>query len=165
MPVSKLAHYSIRTTDLAQSCRFYERILGFKQGYRPPFDFPGAWLYKGGDEADFGTVHIIGVDPNNPAGLTAYLGDKPLPASGTGTGTGTVDHIAFLAASVEQMWETLKAEGIAYRERTVPSLGLHQVFIEDPSGVTIELNFPAEEISRLAETQPAIAQTTISAGE
>jgi catechol 2,3-dioxygenase-like lactoylglutathione lyase family enzyme len=163
MPVSKLAHYSIRTTDLAQSCRFYERILGFKQGYRPPFDFPGAWLYKGGDEADFGTVHIIGVDPNNPAGLTAYLGDKPLPASGTGTGT--VDHIAFLAAGVEQMWETLKAEGIAYRERTVPSLGLHQVFIEDPSGVTIELNFPAEEISRLAETQPAIAQTTISAGE
>jgi catechol 2,3-dioxygenase-like lactoylglutathione lyase family enzyme len=162
MPVSKLAHYSIRTTDLEQSCRFYERILGFRQGYRPPFDFPGAWLYKGGDEADFGTVHIIGVDPHNPAGLTAYLGDKPLPASGTGTGT--VDHIAFLATGVEQIWEKLKAEGIAYRERTVPSLGLHQVFIEDPSGVTIELNFPAEEISRLLEAQPAIAQATLSAG-
>ncbi|MBU7437923.1 VOC family protein [Paraburkholderia fungorum] len=160
MPVSKLAHYSIRTTDLEQSCRFYERILGFRQGYRPPFDFPGAWLYNGGDEADFGTVHIIGVDPHNPAGLAAYLGDKPLPASGTGT----VDHIAFLATGVEQIWETLKAEGIAYRERTVPSLGLHQVFIEDPSGVTIELNFPAEEISRLVEAQPATAQATLSAG-
>lgn len=161
MPVSKLAHYSIRTTDLEKSCRFYERILGFRRGYRPPFDFPGAWLYKGGDEADFGTVHIIGVDPDNPAGLTAYLGDKALPESGTGT----VDHIAFLATGVEAMWKTLQAEHIAYRERTVPSLGLHQVFIEDPSGVTIELNFPAEEISRLSEAHPATTQATASVGD
>jgi catechol 2,3-dioxygenase-like lactoylglutathione lyase family enzyme len=58
MPVTKLAHYSIRTTDLKKSCRFYERILGFKQGYRPPFDFLGVWLYQGDDERDFGTVHI-----------------------------------------------------------------------------------------------------------
>ncbi|MDN7478014.1 VOC family protein [Burkholderia multivorans] len=146
MPVSKLAHYSIRTLDLERSCRFYERVLGFKRGYRPPFDFPGAWLYKGGDEADYGTVHIIGVDPSNTDGLTAYLGDKDLPA----TGTGTVDHIAFLATGVEAMWQTLRTENIAWRDRTVPSLGLHQVFIEDPSGVTIELNFPAAEVAGLA---------------
>ncbi|THJ52220.1 glyoxalase [Burkholderia sp. LS-044] len=146
MTVSRLAHYSIRTLDLERSCRFYERVLGFKRGYRPPFDFPGAWLYKGGDESDYGTVHIIGVDPANPDGLAAYLGDKALPASGTGT----VDHIAFLATGVEAMWDTLRAEHVAWRDRTVPSLGLHQVFIEDPSGVTIELNFPAAEVAGLA---------------
>ncbi|KVL15414.1 glyoxalase [Burkholderia cepacia] len=146
MTVSRLAHYSIRTLDLERSCRFYERVLGFKRGYRPPFDFPGAWLYKGGDESDYGTVHIIGVDPANPDGLAAYLGDKTLPASGTGT----VDHIAFLATGVESMWDTLRAEHVAWRDRTVPSLGLHQVFIEDPSGVTIELNFPAAEVAGLA---------------
>ncbi|KVF60145.1 VOC family protein [Burkholderia cepacia] len=149
MTVSRLAHYSIRTLDLERSCRFYERVLGFKRGYRPPFDFPGAWLYKGGDESDYGTVHIIGVDPANPDGLAAYLGDKTLPASGTGT----VDHIAFLATGVEAMWDTLRAEHVAWRDRTVPSLGLHQVFIEDPSGVTIELNFPAAEVAGL--TLPA----------
>ncbi|AOI61993.1 glyoxalase [Burkholderia diffusa] len=146
MPVSRLAHYSIRTLDLERSCRFYERVLGFKRGYRPPFDFPGAWLYKGGDEADYGIVHIIGVDPANPDGLAAYLGDKALPASGTGT----VDHIAFLATGVEATWRTLRAENVPWRDRTVPSLGLHQVFIEDPSGVTIELNFPAAEVEGLA---------------
>ncbi|HEF5153472.1 glyoxalase/Bleomycin resistance /Dioxygenase superfamily protein [Burkholderia multivorans] len=146
MPVSKLAHYSIRALDLEKSCRFYERVLGFRRGYRPPFDFPGAWLYKGGDEADYGTVHIIGVDPSNPDGLAAYLGDKNLPAAGTGT----IDHIAFLATGVEAMWQTLRSENIAWRDRTVPSLGLHQVFIEDPSGVTIELNFPAAEVAGLA---------------
>lgn len=146
MPISRLAHYSIRTLDLEKSCRFYERVLGFKRGYRPPFEFPGAWLYKGGDEADYGTVHIIGVDPANPDGLAAYLGDKDMPA----TGTGTVDHIAFLATGVQQIWDTLRAENIAWRDRTVPSLGLHQVFIEDPSGVTIELNFPAAEVAHLS---------------
>lgn len=149
MTVSRLAHYSIRTLDLERSCRFYERVLGFKRGYRPPFDFPGAWLYKGGDESDYGTVHIIGVDPANPDGLAAYLGDKTLPASGTGT----VDHIAFLATGVQAMWDTLRAEHVVWRDRTVPSLGLHQVFIEDPSGVTIELNFPAAEVAGL--TLPA----------
>lgn len=149
MAVTKLAHYSIRTADLERSCAFYERILGFRRGYRPPFDFPGAWLYMDDDERDFGTVHIIGIDPNNPAGLSAYLGDKALREAGTGT----VDHIAFLATGVAAMWETLRAEGIAWRDRTVPSLGLHQVFIEDPSGVTIELNYPAEEVAGLTLSQ------------
>ncbi|AQV97929.1 glyoxalase [Cupriavidus necator] len=159
MALTRLAHFSIRTTDLERSCAFYERILGMRRGYRPPFDFPGAWLYMGDDERDYGTVHIIGVDPGNPAGLSAYLGDKSLPASGTGT----LDHIAFLATGVRQMWETLRAEGIPWRDRTVPSLGLHQVFIEDPSGVTIELNYPATEVAGLALPNGAQASTGVMA--
>ncbi|TDF60126.1 VOC family protein [Cupriavidus sp. L7L] len=152
MALTKLAHFSIRTIDLERTCAFYESILGFRRGYRPPFDFPGAWLYMGDDERDYGTVHIIGVDPDSADGLSAYLGDKTLPASGTGT----LDHVAFLATDVQQMWATLRAEGIAWRDRTVPSLGLHQVFIEDPSGVTIELNYPAAEVAGLE--QPNAAQ-------
>ncbi|WP_454731332.1 MULTISPECIES: VOC family protein [Cupriavidus] len=155
MALSKLAHFSIRTTDLERSCAFYERVLGFRRGYRPPFAFPGAWLYMGGDEGSYGTVHIIGIDPDDPAGLTAYLGDKPVSEPGTGT----LDHIAFLATGVAQMWQTLRAEGIAWRDRTVPSLGLHQVFIEDPSGVTIELNYPAGEVAGLDLPAEAQART------
>jgi hypothetical protein len=111
------------------------------------------------DERDYGTVHIIGIDPDNPSGLSAYLGDKSLPVSGTGT----LDHIAFLATGVRQMWETLRAEGIAWRDRTVPSLGLHQVFIEDPSGVTIELNYPATEVAGLDLPDGAQASTGVMA--
>ncbi|WP_420995023.1 VOC family protein [Cupriavidus sp. 30B13] len=155
MALGRLAHFSIRTTDLERSCAFYERVLGFRRGYRPPFEFPGAWLYLGGDESSFGTVHIIGVDPDNPSGLSAYLGDKSMPAPGTGT----LDHIAFLATGVAQMWQTLHAEGIAWRDRTVPGLGLHQVFLEDPSGVTIELNYPAEEVAGLELPGQARAKT------
>ncbi|QET05778.1 glyoxalase [Cupriavidus pauculus] len=156
MALTKLAHYSIRTTDLERSCAFYERVLGFRRGYRPPFDFPGAWLYLGDDEREFGTVHIIGVDPNDSAGLARYLGDRGTPA----TGTGTLDHIAFLATGVTEMWARLRAEGIAWRDRTVPSLGLHQVFIEDPSGVTIELNYPAAEVAGLTLPEQTQASAT-----
>jgi catechol 2,3-dioxygenase-like lactoylglutathione lyase family enzyme len=144
MPVTKLAHYSVRTTDLEGSCRFYTRVLGFRQGTRPPFAFPGAWLYQDADEADFGVVHIIGIDNDSPDGLVGYLGDKDVHRL---RGSGAVDHLAFLATGLAEMRETLRREQLQFRERTVPDLHLHQVFLEDPSGVTIELNFPAHEVA------------------
>jgi catechol 2,3-dioxygenase-like lactoylglutathione lyase family enzyme len=142
MPINKLAHYSLRTPDLDASRRFYTQVLGFKEGYRPAFHFPGVWLYRGGDEDDFGVVHLIGIDRDNPAGLVDYLGDKAETAL---RGSAAVDHLAFLATDLRGMRDTLRRENLSFRERTVPDLGLHQVFLEDPSGVTIELNFPAAE--------------------
>lgn len=146
MAIRKLGHYSIRTTDLEASRRFYTGILGLKEGFRPPFKFPGIWLYRGGDEADFGVVHIIGIDPADPQGLKDYLGDKDAASL---SGTGVVDHVAFLATGLEDMRARLAAEGRPFTERTVPSLGLFQVFITDPSGVTIEMNYPHEEARSL----------------
>lgn len=142
MPLQKLAHFSVRTTDLAASRAFYTGILGFVEGFRPAFAFPGAWLYRGGDEADYGVVHLIGIDPNDPQGLIDYLGDKGLDGL---RGGAAVDHIAFLATDLPDMHRRLRAAGLDFRERTVPGLGLHQLFVEDPSGITIELNYPAAE--------------------
>jgi catechol 2,3-dioxygenase-like lactoylglutathione lyase family enzyme len=155
MPINKLAHFSVRTTDLEASRTFYTRVLGFREGFRPAFDFPGIWLYRGGDEADFGIVHIIGIDPEDRTGLVEYLGDKD---AGTLHGSGAVDHLAFLATDLRGMRETLRRAQIECRERTVPDLGLHQVFIEDPCGVTIELNFPAAEAQSLAAEQASATQ-------
>jgi catechol 2,3-dioxygenase-like lactoylglutathione lyase family enzyme len=153
MPIRKLAHYSVRTTDLEGSRRFYTRVLGLKEGYRPAFDFPGIWLYRGGDEAEFGAVHIIGIDASDRQGLVDYLGEKD---DASLHGSAAVDHLAFLATDLEGMRETLKRERLQHRERTVPDLGLHQVFLEDPSGITIELNFPAAEAQALAARQPTV---------
>lgn len=150
MPINKLAHFSLRTADLEASRRFYTHVLGFKEGYRPAFNFPGLWLYRGGDEDDFGVVHLIGIDRNDPRGLVDYLGDKEEAAL---RGSAAVDHLAFLATDLRGMRDILRRENLAFRERTVPDLGLHQVFLEDPSGVTIELNFPAAE----AQSQNAVA--------
>lgn len=142
MPIARLAHFSIRTTDMDASRRFYLDVLGFKEGFRPAFKFPGLWLYQGGDESDYGVVHIIGIDPDDPAGLADYLGEKGADAL---RGSAAVDHIAFLATDLPDMHRRLAAAGLEFRERTVPDLGLHQLFVEDPSGVTIELNYPATE--------------------
>src|SRR5882757_8231839 len=120
MAIKKLAHYSIRTSDMEASRRFYVEIIGLRVGTRPPFPFPGLWLYLGEDETDNGAVHIIGVDPSDPEGLLRYLGDRP----GSDTrGTGALDHIAFLATGWLDLRDRLGAHGISYYERTVPALG------------------------------------------
>lgn len=143
-----LNHFSIRTPDLDACERFYAGLLGLRVGPRPPFPFPGLWLYAG-DTADYANaaVHIIGIDRNDPEGLKRYLGDRDEAGL---KGTGVVDHVAFFATGLAETLARLQAHGVACRERTVPALGLHQVFVDDPNGVVVELNFPAAEAAALA---------------
>ena len=138
-----LNHFSIRTTDLEATRAFYEGVLGLTVGPRPPFPFPGLWMYNGShDKVDNAVVHIIGMDPHDPEGLKRYLGDRD-PSSLKGTGS--VDHIAFFTSGLQTMLEQLKSQGVEPRQRTVPTIGLHQLFLDDPNGVVIELNYPAAE--------------------
>lgn len=142
-----LNHYSIRTTDLAASRNFYEQVLGLTVGPRPNFPFPGLWMYRG-DHADVANaaVHIIGIDAQDPAGLQAYLGGRDVASL---KGSGAVDHIAFFADGLAAMLAHLKQLGVTVRERTVPSIGLHQLFLDDPCGVVVELNYPLAEVAAL----------------
>ena len=144
-----LNHFSIRTLDLEACERFYCGLLGLVSGPRPPFPFPGLWLYAG-DTAQWSNaaVHIIGIDPNDPEGLKQYLGDRDEASL---QGTGSVDHLAFFATGLAEMLARLQAQAVPYRERTVPLLGLHQVFVDDPNGVVIELNYPTAEKAALAD--------------
>ena len=88
----QLNHFSIRTLDLPACQHFYCDVLGLAVGPRPPFPFPGLWLYAG-DTAVYANaaVHIIGIDRSDPAGLQQYLGDR---AEASLQGTGAVDHLA-----------------------------------------------------------------------
>jgi catechol 2,3-dioxygenase-like lactoylglutathione lyase family enzyme len=138
-----LNHYSIRTTDLDACERFYTDVLGLKVGPRPDFPFPGLWLYAGDTTVwANAVVHILGIDRNDPQGLKAYLGDRD-PASLKGSGA--LDHVAFFATGLGPMRQKLQRLGVAARERTVPTLGLHQLFLDDPNGIVVELNYPAAE--------------------
>ena len=143
--MSKLSlnHFSIRSLDLDKTVQFFSDVLDLKPGPRPNFPFPGAWLYSG-DSSDYANsvVHIISIDKNDPAGLKQYLGDRDATSL---QGSGAVDHIAFFANVFEEMMSRLKKLGVPFRERTVPSLNLHQIFVDDPNGIVIELNYPANE--------------------
>jgi catechol 2,3-dioxygenase-like lactoylglutathione lyase family enzyme len=138
-----LNHFSIRSEDLPACERFYCQLLGLQVGPRPPFPFPGLWLYAGDTAISANAVvHIIGVDRSDPEGLKRYLGDRDEASL---KGTGVVDHVAFFATGLAETLARLKQHGVACRERTVPLLGLHQLFLDDPNGVVVELNFPSSE--------------------
>lgn len=145
MHIRTLDHYSIRTRDIAETVRFYEAALKMVTGPRPPFRFPGAWLYPAGPNGTpegHSLVHIVGVNPNDSQGLSDYLGPKELQE---GSGSGNLDHVAFHATGLANTCEALRAYGIPYRERMVPEMEMHQIFIEDPNGITIELNYTSAE--------------------
>ncbi len=135
MSVRRLDHYGIRTTRLADTERFYTAVMGFEVGPRPAFKFPGVWPYQGG----VSVVHGVGIDPNDTAGLVEYLGKKDMDAE---PGTGTIDHVALLCDEVDAIRARFREKGVEFRERQVPSLNLAPLFVEDPNGVTLELNFP-----------------------
>ncbi|WOF44747.1 VOC family protein [Sphingopyxis indica] len=145
----RLDHYSIRTTDLHSSQAFYTNVLGLVAGKRPPFAFPGVWLYFAEDSPEFGVVHLIGAGEGEDWDLTEYLGQR---SGQSGEGNGSLDHIAFVADNIEGFCGRLDSMGIDYNSRSVPELGLVQVFLIDPDGITIELNFPDSRVELLSET-------------
>ena len=135
MPINKLDHYSIRTADLDATSKFYVDVMGFSVGPRPEFPFPGVWLYQN----DIAVVHVIGVDPDDASGLVDYLGDRGETADAGGSGM--IDHVAFAATDIDGVRSRIEAAKMEFRERKVPAMDLRQIFVTDPSGVVIELNF------------------------
>lgn len=58
--------------------------------------------------------------------------------------TGPVDHLAFNASGFEEMRGRFKGAGIEFSEDLVPETGIRQLFLKDPNGLKIELNFSPE---------------------
>jgi len=132
MPVTGLDHYLIRANDLERTKNFYVRVLGFEIMPRPDFPFPGYWLGVNGRIQ----VHMgQGGVPNSDL---YYLGS---PSSAANDNSGVIDHVAFVASDPESFIRRFRDTGIAYRPRSFPDSGLYQLFIKDPDGITIELNF------------------------
>ena len=79
---------------------------------------------------------------NASAQQRQYLGD---PAKSDGKGTGALDHIAFRATGLPETLERLRSRKVQFMERQVDDQGLYQVFMHDPNGIKVELNFAAAE--------------------
>jgi catechol 2,3-dioxygenase-like lactoylglutathione lyase family enzyme len=130
MPLERLDHYFVYASDLERTRHFYGDVLGLEQGPRPAFGFPGYWFYLEGRAV----VHV-----GNDEFEGGHPGQAGTPrAQGN---TGPVDHIAFRANDIEDFERRLSARGLDYRRREVPDFALSQLFVKDPDGVTIELNF------------------------
>jgi catechol 2,3-dioxygenase-like lactoylglutathione lyase family enzyme len=129
MALEGLDHYTINCTDLETTRDFYRDVLGFEVGPRPQLAFSGYWLYCGGAPV----VHLLGAD----GALPENRGCEP------GGDTGSLDHVAFRGRDADATIAKLKARGLAFREQHLRDIGLHQVFVRDPNGITVEMNFRA----------------------
>lgn len=139
MPGLRLEHYNIRTTCVDATIRFHTETLELTSGYRPSTR-PGAWMY---DSTGMPVVHITGVDPGNPEALAqieAHLGKRDLASL---SGSGAIDHVAFEASDHDRFCAHLDRHAVAYTAREVASVSLKQLFLTDPNGITVELNFRA----------------------
>ncbi len=126
MPIAAMNHFTVLTDDVPRTVRFYRDLLGLVEGERPAFTFPGAWLYAGGAAV----LHVVGGRPR--AELTP----------------GVIDHMAFTATGLAATLATLKAQGVEHTCRQQTGSGVWQVFLNDPNGARVELDFAATEAPR-----------------
>ena len=136
MPLSHIEHFLVAANDIDATRDWYARVLGMKPGPHPDFGFPVHWMY-------LGDVDIVHIGPSaKQAGeiQKKYLGRT---SQDSGSGTGALDHIAFRATGLRTMLEHLRAERVPCTQRRANGQALFQLFLYDPNGVKIELNYAA----------------------
>lgn len=126
--VAGLFHVAVKTNDLDATVAFYTRILGLRNGFRPDFGYPGAWLY----------VPVAG----GPAILHIYAGGPALGAEGRApAGSSAIDHVSLACRGFRGFVARFQEAALDWREFLVPGTTLWQLFVYDPSGVQCELTF------------------------
>lgn len=138
MPLSHLEHVLVQTVDMEGTRDFYTRVLGMHVGPSPDFKFPVFWLYLG----DRDVIHVTSGGANTSENRKKYVGQQ----SDATSGTGVIDHLAFRATGLSDMMEHLTLHKVAFTKRMVNDQGLFQLFLMDPNGIKVELNFANSEV-------------------
>ena len=123
MAILGMNHFTVLSADLDRTLAFYCDMLDLHRGPRPPFDFPGAWLYIG----DTAVLHVIAgrALPEVPAGV--------------------IDHVAFTGRDLAITAATLRQHGVRFDLRRLVGDGTWQLFCHDPDGARVEIDFNAAE--------------------
>ena len=108
--------------DLVLKLRdFYCDVVGLAEGFRPAFERFGFWLYIG----DKDVLHLI----------------TPKDGDSRSSQKSSFDHVAFKTCDYEGVLKKLKALNIPFDEKPIPGMSVHQIFLRDPAGNRVELNF------------------------
>lgn len=124
MPALALDHYNLRADHALTEalCRFYVDVIGMRIGARPAFNFPGYWLYLGAQPV----LHLVEVPDTE-------IRSAPV--------RGTFDHVAFSCEDRAAFEAHLTTHGVPYRRSFIPGTAVCQLFLTDPAGNGVELNF------------------------
>ncbi|WP_266183021.1 VOC family protein [Dyella humicola] len=127
--VRALDHVNLRAPAalIERLRRFYIDIVGLQEGPRPSFrsGSRGHWLYAG--EQPLMHLSISG-DGDGPPQRTGWL-----------------SHVAFACDDLAAARARLDAAHIPYQVDIVDSRGQVQLFLTDPAGVGVELNFQVDK--------------------
>ena len=130
MNVTGLHHFNITAPAglIQQVLDFYVRVLGLEVGERPDFRRAGFWLYAGTEPL----VHLTVCDAED------------IRAHGA---QGFFDHLALSCKGLKEVVTRLKDLRIPYEVIEIPALSQTQIFVRDPAGIGIELNFVKESLA------------------
>ena len=125
----KLDHVNIQTEKLAETVAFYRDALDLVVADPPPPLDPGQvqWMFDPEGNAIF---HL-----SMPGSLVGMANVN------TGGDTGAVHHVALNCSGHDAMIARLDGLGLEHRENHVVAIDLKQIFVRDPNGVLLELNY------------------------
>ena len=123
MPISDINHYNLRIPkeNMEALCLFYTSVIGLTVGHRP-LKSVGYWLYAG----DKSLLHLSLASVDE---LREF--DKQ----------NAFDHIAFSCTDLTEFEARLSEAGVQYKRNVITETGQVQLFLHDPMGNKIELNF------------------------
>lgn len=123
MPVSDINHYNLRVPkeNIDELLSFYTSVIGLTVGNRPLKSF-GYWLYAG----EKSLLHLSLASAEEQREY-----DKQ----------NAFDHVAFSCTGLNSFKEMLDSNNVVYKENQIAQSEQTQLFLQDPMGNKIELNF------------------------
>lgn len=118
-----LDHVNLRTARLGELVAFYSSVLGLVVGPRPPFSFPGAWLYCG----DRPVIHLVEV----------MSAEAPPAAEAERL---RLSHFAFRATGLEALLARLEGANVGHQTMALPGTDITQVHFADPDGNVLHVD-------------------------
>lgn len=130
MHVEAIDHVNIITADLEATAGFFAEVLGLERRDGPPPLTPrnAQWMFDASGRA---VVHI-----NTHDAPAAYARDTT-----PGPSTGALHHVALRCVGHDAMVTRLTERGVDHRCNRVAAIGLRQIFVNEPNGVLLELNY------------------------
>ena len=127
----KFDHIALRCADTEKVKSFFTEIIGLTVGYRPPFPFPGFWLYA----EEKAVLHLF--DRN-----TNFLKNGQIHQDLVSPENNIVDHIALWCDDYQKIMTKIQKNNLNFSETITPDSNIKQVFIQAPENLIVEIDFP-----------------------